>query len=752
MPDRLDQVLPPSLFNKCEFISVGATGWVFKVAPGIALKYLCTGRLDEFCRENETYELIERSSPPPHFIQSFLRLPYAHFMQFMPDCLDLRLRNNRRQDPKTLKCFEVLRLEPTAKIKQWAVELSSALAWLESLGLVQGDLRPSNILLDSDNHDHLKLVDFDSCAKISDVDPGLPPPWSSPKHQFYGAGTEQFAFGSILYNMTRGLEPYEDKGPEVITLFRTMVFPELSDSRRKDMSITDVLIVGAGPTGLALAIWLTKLGVAVRIIDEASTIATTTRALAVQARTLELYSQVGLGEAVSARSAHVTGPNLWAGGAHRARLCFADVAVGLTAYPFIAILSQNEHEQLLIDRLCSLGVAVERGTGLESFVEDVEAASVRAVLQKDNGEKEICEARYVAGCDGAHSAVRRIIGMGFPGDTYEQVFYVADIEATGPAMNGELHLCVDNHDFLGIIPLAGKQCARLIGIVTPPSESSPASTTSHASTFEHVRGRAVDEMKLENIHVNWFTTYRTHHRVADHFRKGRAFLLGDAAHIHSPAGGQGMNTGIGDAINLAWKIAAVLDNHAQDSLLDTYEEERSRFARKLVDTTDRAFAFMTKRGWLAGLIRSTFVAYVMPILFCFRAIRYRAFCGLSQFVLNYTGTALAGGSAARGAVQAGERVPWVNIGGQDNHESLQHMEWQLHVYGTASEQLIVWCKTNGMRLTVLDWAAEHGSAGFIRDAAYLLRPDTYVALIDAEADANNIEQYFSERQICLSSN
>lgn len=175
------------------------------------------------------YELIERSSPPPCFIQSFLRLPHAHFMQWMPDSLDFRLRSNRRQNPKTLHCLEVLRLEPTAKIEQWATELSSALAWLESIGLVQGDLRPTNLLLDND--DHLKLVDFDSCAKMGDRDPGLPLPWSSLKHEFYGAGTEQFAFGSILYNITRGLEPYEDRGPVVITLFLAMEFLELSDSR-----------------------------------------------------------------------------------------------------------------------------------------------------------------------------------------------------------------------------------------------------------------------------------------------------------------------------------------------------------------------------------------------------------------------------------------------------------------------------------------------------------------------------------------
>ncbi|PMB66618.1 Serine/threonine-protein kinase Sgk1-B [Beauveria bassiana] len=196
MPERLDQVFPRSLFNKFEFISGGATGWVFEVAPGIALKFLCPGREEDF---------RPFSGSPTHTLCIDARQPR------------LSPASNRRQDPKTLECFEVLRLEPTAKIEQWAAELSSALAWLESIELVQGDLRPSNLLLDSE--DHMKLVDFDSCAKIGDLDPGLPPPWSSPNHHLYGAETEQFGFGSILYNMTHGLEPYEDKGPETVELF-----------------------------------------------------------------------------------------------------------------------------------------------------------------------------------------------------------------------------------------------------------------------------------------------------------------------------------------------------------------------------------------------------------------------------------------------------------------------------------------------------------------------------------------------------
>ncbi|TQV90402.1 protein kinase domain-containing protein [Cordyceps javanica] len=236
MPEK--RVLPKSLFNKFEYISGGATGWVFQVAPGIALKFLRPGRGEDFRRENETYALIERSDPPPpppHFVRSFVRLPHAHLMQLMPDSLDFRLRANRRQDPRTLACFEVLRLEPTAKVEQWAAELSGALAWLESVGLVQGDLRPTNLLLDGE--DHMKLVDFDSCAKMGDLDPGLPPPWTSPHHRLYGAESVQFGFGSILYNMTHGIEPYEEKGPETIDLFRAGVFPELKSDSQPDSQL-----------------------------------------------------------------------------------------------------------------------------------------------------------------------------------------------------------------------------------------------------------------------------------------------------------------------------------------------------------------------------------------------------------------------------------------------------------------------------------------------------------------------------------
>jgi 2-polyprenyl-6-methoxyphenol hydroxylase-like FAD-dependent oxidoreductase len=345
---------------------------------------------------------------------------------------------------------------------------------------------------------------------------------------------------------------------------------------------SDVLIIGAGPTGLVLALWLVKLGVRVRIIDKTEEPGTTSRALAVQARTLEFYSQVGLADAVIAQGRRVIAANLWVAGKKAARGVFGDMGAGLSPFPFALIYPQDEHERLLIDELSKVGVEVERRTELLKFENSIDG--VRAELKRPNGVLETCEAVYIAGCDGAHSTVRDALGIGFPGGTYAHLFYVADVEAKGAAMDGELHVGLDATDFLAVFPLKGEGRARLIGTVRDQAEDQHDTLS-----WDDVSQRVIEWMHIEVARVNWFSTYRVHHRVADHFREGRAFLLGDAAHIHSPVGGQGMNTGIGDAVNLAWKLAAVLHGRAKPSLLDSYEPERIAFARRLVATTDQAF-------------------------------------------------------------------------------------------------------------------------------------------------------------------
>ena len=210
------------------------------------------------------------------------------------------------------------------------------------------------------------------------------------------------------------------------------------------MPPTDVLIIGAGPTGLVLALWLTKLGIKVRIIDKTAEPGTTSRALAVQARTLELYRQLDLADAVVAKGHQVPAVNLWVKGQQKAQISLFAMGSGLTPYPFLQIFPQDEHERLLIQRLGALGVAVERRTELARFTE--QENGVLARLRGPDGEEQDCEASYIVGCDGARSAVRATIGASFPGGTYRQLFYVADVEASGAALNGRHHRQSSSHE------------------------------------------------------------------------------------------------------------------------------------------------------------------------------------------------------------------------------------------------------------------------------------------------------------------
>jgi 2-polyprenyl-6-methoxyphenol hydroxylase-like FAD-dependent oxidoreductase len=449
------------------------------------------------------------------------------------------------------------------------------------------------------------------------------------------------------------------------------------------------------PTGLVLALWLTKLGAKVRIVDKTAEPGTTSRALALQARTLELYRQLDLADAIVERGHKVPAVNLWVKGEPAARLPFETIGSDLTPYSFLQIFPQDQHERLLIERLEQLGVSVERRTELLGFTD--ERDRVTAHLRVPEGYEDVCEACYIAGCDGTRSIVREAIGTGYPGGTYRQIFYVADVEATGPAVDGELHVDLDEADFLAVFPLAGDGRARLIGTVRD-ERADRADTLK----FEDVSNRAIEHLKVDVRGVNWFSTYHVHHRVTEHSRKGRAFLLGDAAHIHSPAGGQGMNTGIGDAINLAWKLAAVLAGHAPDRLLDSYEAERIGFARRLVATTDRVFSFVT-----AEALRTRVAPVLFPRVISFEVVREYIFRTVSQISLNYRGYPLSAGSA--GHVHGGDRLPWVSIDRRDNFVTLTALAWQIHVF---------------------DWRSEHEAAGLARNALYLLRPDTYVALAD----------------------
>ncbi len=500
---------------------------------------------------------------------------------------------------------------------------------------------------------------------------------------------------------------------------------------------SEVLICGAGPTGLVLALRLARAGVRFRIVDASPAPGTSSRALVVQARTLEFYRQMGLAEALMNEGVKFGGVNFWVRARKVGRAPLLETGRGLSRFPDVSIVTQDRHERFLVEQLGHLGIEVERSTELIALEQS--DRGVRATLRRADGREESCEASYVAGCDGARSAVRHLLGVDFPGGTYSRVFYVADVEATGAVMNSELHIGLDDAEFLGIFPLRGGTTARLIGTVDIGHEKDKDTVK-----WEDVGRSAAKKMGIDVQSVNWFSTYRVHHRVAHRFRDRRVFLLGDAAHVHSPVGGQGMNTGIGDAVNLAWKLADVLKGRADASLLDSYEPERRGFALKLVSTTDRAFVFITSSGRFARFVRTRIAPIVIPKALSIRRMLRFVFKTVSQTGISYRRSPLCAGGS--GSVLGGDRLPWVEHAGPggapDNFANLDGRSWQAHVYGTPNTDIAEACRTLGIPLRMFPWQPAMKTAGLAQNALYLLRPDGYIALLDPAANPTTLERHW----------
>lgn len=491
-----------------------------------------------------------------------------------------------------------------------------------------------------------------------------------------------------------------------------------------------ILIVGAGPTGLVLALWLKKAGIDFRIIDKSTGPGLTSRAIAVQARTLEFYRQLGIADRLIDAGVRAEDFYMVRKGHLKATAHLGALGKEKSFYPYLLFCAQDLHEKILIEELDKLGVKVERQTELLGFDED--KTGVAAELKSPRGSETV-RVQYLCGCDGAHSAVRHAIHAPFPGGDYSHVFYVADAKVEKKPREG-LSVSFSREDFCIIMPIKLLDSVRLIGIVPEESENK------EPIAFEDVRESAERNTGLKVTGVNWFSTYHVHHRVAEHFRSGRVFLAGDAGHIHSPVGGQGMNTGIGDAINLAWKLANVIQGRFSSKLLNSYEPERIEFARTLIQTTDTAFKIVASRSMVGQFFR----AYVFPNAFAFLTqfkvfLRF-AFRTVSQTRIHYRDSSLSEGAA--GDVQAGDRLPWVKQTNGDNYESLASRDWQIHVYGKVNERFR---DSTMMPVHEFEWNKDAEAKGLMQDAMYLIRPDGYVGFADENQNAVMVGEYFREQ-------
>lgn len=515
----------------------------------------------------------------------------------------------------------------------------------------------------------------------------------------------------------------------------------------------EVLIVGAGPTGLILALTLSKYNIPFRIIDKNQGPGQFSRAMVIHARTLEIYRQLGISEEIIDLGIKVSNINWWKSSSKRANLKLTNIKKQITLYPFLLSLGQDEHEHFLVNKLMSQGIKIGWNTELVSFESNRDKLNV--TLRYGTKLQE-CNVAYLAGCDGAHSKIRKEMGASFLGGKYEQDFYVADLSGglvsssdnsdnslvTRDIISFDVFICDDG--FLGMFPIKSTNMLRLIGML--PKELINVTNLK----FEDVLPFIQKITKLNVNKVNWFSVYQVHHRVADFFSKDRVFILGDAAHIHSPAGGQGMNTGIGDAFNLAWKLAAVIKGKHSEDLLDTYEEERLPFARLLVDTTDKAFKALISTNILGSFIRKIVFPKILPVALKFAAVRRAFFMVLSQIRINYRKCTLSIGKS--GKISSGDRLPWIKCNLYDNYLPLCSLDWQVHIYGKLNAQLRAYANSVSISFHQFVWNNTCRDAGLKEDKVYVIRPDGYIGLICSNNNLSGLREYIDNITLLHSNN
>jgi 2-polyprenyl-6-methoxyphenol hydroxylase-like FAD-dependent oxidoreductase len=513
---------------------------------------------------------------------------------------------------------------------------------------------------------------------------------------------------------------------------------------------TDVLIVGAGPTGLMLANQLGRRGVRAQIIDRHAGPAVQTRALGVQARTLEIYAQLGIADQALALGKRAKGANLWAQGRFGARVPLGDIGRDLSPFPFLLILGQDDNERLLCDALRRWDMSVQWNTELMALQPQTDG--VRATVKQPDGTLAEIDAAWVAGCDGAHSAVRDLNGIGFEGATYEHVFFVADTQVTGPMVADELNVYLWRDGFHLFFPMRGPDHWRVVGILPAPLRG--RTELDFEQVIPAVRTEVGGDLCFKAC--SWFSTYRIHHRRAERFRQQRCFLLGDAAHVHSPVGAQGMNTGLQDAYNLAWKLALVVNGRAGEGLLDSFEAERVPVAQRLLDTTDRAFTLVASGSWPAGLLRTQVLANVMAFAMRRERVRKLAFRTVSQTGIHYRRSPLSQTLPGLDydAPRAGDRFPWLRLRllpdgpVEDLFSVLDDLHFHLVLFGQAAPAPGKTEANDWLRVHAVpdhaDNAREFERAKIASPAFYLLRPDGHVGLAGSLFEPGVLARYLSD--------
>ena len=494
---------------------------------------------------------------------------------------------------------------------------------------------------------------------------------------------------------------------------------------------TQAVIIGAGPTGLSMAAQLQRYNINYVILEWNEGITKLSKAVVVQARTLEIFEELGLAEEAVRRGRLTTALNIYYKGQRKAEIDLAGLGDGISAFPFVLSLEQSKTEQLLADHLAKYQSFVSWQSEVTAIEQQKD--SIMVTYTNSAGEQQSIEAEYVVGCDGAGSIVRHQLGLHFEGDTVPRLFYVADVVLKSSVINkDQLFLFLIRKGIILFFPMEGNGHYRIIGVLPD------ASTDGESYEFEDIRGWIEEQVAvpLTIEEPRWFSTYKVHSRKASTFAVGRCFLAGDAAHIHTPAGGQGMNTGIQDAYNLAWKIALRLKGEVNEKVLSTYDTERSANAEHLLKTTDTMFDFMAGTTVVANIVRLYLVPMFAGVITRSRSIKKRIFPLVSQTSISYDESYLTIPGKV-GNVSAGVRMPHFVLG--DGSHILQHLTepcFKLLIFGPGEAAKGEDLSSLGTKVQVLRFTYIPAHLFGAATAFYvLLRPDNHISYIGNDREA-----------------
>jgi 2-polyprenyl-6-methoxyphenol hydroxylase-like FAD-dependent oxidoreductase len=412
-----------------------------------------------------------------------------------------------------------------------------------------------------------------------------------------------------------------------------------------------VLIAGGGPTGITAALELRRFGIPVRIVDEKEGPDSTSRAVGIQARTLEEFQLRGLADDLVRIGHHATGGDIYGEGELLVHVDFTRIP---SSYNYLLFLSQNDTDRILREALASEGAAIEWGVKMIAFGQD--ASGITATLEHSDGSIEGIRPGYVIDAEGAHSIIRSTLGLEFKGKTLDETFVLGDVHITGDLPNSNFHIFSSPQGFLGLFPMGGSHYRLVAG--NPAPGNAINAEQSAAPTLEELQAiydsRSHIPARLHQL--TWSSFFHINSRMVKNMRVGRIFLAGDAAHIHSPAGAQGMNTGIQDAMNLGWKLAFVMRGIAPEQLLDTYEEDRLPVMRSILMGTEG----MTNITGGQSILR-TFFIHLAPLFANAEFLQKSATSHISQVALNYRTSPLSEDNFGDGSLVAGDRIPDLEI-------------------------------------------------------------------------------------------